>query len=367
MKKTKLIGALAILATASTLLLTGCPKPTDNPGKSDPIENPDTPDVPDTPDTPDVPDTPDTPDVPETPDTPDTPDTGLIATGSIVKTYFSADWSNEFAGTAVIEDGKIIVNIPEATTQEWQAQVFLSTNGSVAADTCYDVSYVITPSVGLGRYTVKFDEVAQMVYENKLTADAEKTEHFYIKPTGAVENITFIFDFGGNAAQSIEIAELAITEITQEAYDELTYVPPVSGTTNEVLFAQDADSITDALADGLEGWWGTCTYETDTVDGYTVKKCSADVAGGCFGIYVATPVVYKAGAKVQVTAKSSANFKLKPVDPDVEYVIEVTPDEWTTTTFSLGDADGTMEKIGVIVTEAGQVVYISDLRIIDNE
>lgn len=55
MKKIKLIGALAIFATASTLLFTGCPKEPEepvNPGQSDPVDNPEDPEGNDDPEKP---------------------------------------------------------------------------------------------------------------------------------------------------------------------------------------------------------------------------------------------------------------------------------------------------------------------------
>lgn len=358
MKKTKLISAVAIMLAAGSMLFTSCDflnPPEDN--KTEQGGNQDD----------------------DKKDQDDEKTSGykgeLITELEVSKTYFGPGWAETTEGVeAKVEGNKITYVIPGATYEEWQAQLFLSTNGCVESGKYYDVSYTLTPSAALARYTFKFDSDAEMVYKNNLTAEAAaKVEHFYINPTEPVENITFVYDFGGNAAAvTVEIADLKLKEITKDEYDTATYVPPVSGTKNEVLFAQNTDDVTVALNDALEAWWdnGTgLTYVTDTETfaGLTVKKCSAGVAGGCFGIVLSTPVTFKAGAKLQMDVYSAENFKVKPVEPDAEREITVTPNEWTTVTADLGDKDGTLTKFGIIVTEADQLIYIKDVRIIDNE
>lgn len=142
-------------------------------------------------------------------------------------------------GWAQIDDPKytqtgnnFVVTLPEATTDQWQAQMHLEISPAVtlSADKTYDFSVILTSTTKHPGVTVKVqqngdDNVYIDMQRVALDANEPKCVWFSNKDGVDISNLKFALDFGGNEAN---------TEITIESFvlkdhanDDGTEVPAV--------------------------------------------------------------------------------------------------------------------------------------------
>lgn len=108
------------------------------------------------------------------------------------------------------------------------------------------------------------------------------------------------------------------------------------------------------------GWYGTWSYEI--VDGNIV---STGAANGCYGISGFTPIPFKEGAKLEVTYKSTKDWAIKPVAPEVETALTAS-DDFTTVEVSLGAASN-LTTVGIVHKADDSTITISSIKVVDNE
>lgn len=142
-------------------------------------------------------------------------------------------------GWALIDDPKytyqdraFVVTLPEATTDQWMAQMHVELDKAIAlpADKAYDFSVILTSTTKHPGVTVKLQQKGddgKHICEQRVALDANEPKCFWFSNVQGVDitDLKFAFDFGGNEAN---------TEITLESFvlkdhanDDGTIVPDI--------------------------------------------------------------------------------------------------------------------------------------------
>ncbi len=118
--------------------------------------------------------------------------------------YYAPGWAQIDDPTFTVDNGKYTVELPEATSDQWQAQVLLTTDIPGEAETAYDFSCKMLAKKDIKGVTVKFTDASSddnylFVNRYDLTAGTE----YQVKvpavtlPKGAAAAMKLVFDFGG--------------------------------------------------------------------------------------------------------------------------------------------------------------------------
>ena len=122
--------------------------------------------------------------------------------------YYAPGWS-QIADPVVEEDGNnYVISLPEATTDQWQAQVAFHTDMTSTAAKTYDFQCILTSNQDHPGVTVKLvlsgggdnDNVFYFADRHPLKADEEYVYRMAGMPGIDMDKISLFFDFGGNAA-----------------------------------------------------------------------------------------------------------------------------------------------------------------------
>ena len=144
---------------------------------------------------------------PEQPEFDPTAGTNLWATMTVEEMfyYYAPGWA-QIADPEVTQDGgSFTISLPEATTDQWQAQVAFKTDLSSSADKKYDFYCVLQSNNDLPGVTIKLvktgdDNTFYFADRHQVTA-YEDYEYAVSGMDGIdMEKISLFFDFGGNPA-----------------------------------------------------------------------------------------------------------------------------------------------------------------------
>ena len=122
--------------------------------------------------------------------------------------YYAPGWA-QIADPAVEEDGNsYVISLPEATTDQWQAQVAFHTDMTSSAAKTYDFQCVLTSNQDHPGVTIKLvlsgggdnDNIFYFADRHSLKADEEYVYRMADMPGIDMDKISLFFDFGGNAA-----------------------------------------------------------------------------------------------------------------------------------------------------------------------
>lgn len=113
-----------------------------------------------------------------------------------------------------LNNGAYMLNLPAATSEQWQCQVLLDTDISTQQGTNYDFSLVLFSSKDHPGVTVKLTDSHddnKYYFAEKVKLVANKTKCFYKTNLEGknIDNIKLVVDFGGNLSDS----EVAIDRI----------------------------------------------------------------------------------------------------------------------------------------------------------
>lgn len=176
--------------------------------------------------------------------------------------YYAPGWA-QIDAPEVEQDGRTYtVNLPQATTDQWQAQMKIFTNLSTSADKTYDFYCVLNSSNDHPGVTVKLTKTGDdgsfyFADRHVLTAYEDYVYQMVGMAGIDMEKMTLVFDFGGCAAGTeITISDIIIRE-SQSAPAPEPEPTPGEFTPGAQLDLLDA-------ADVLPGTW---TWEAST-DGH---------------------------------------------------------------------------------------------------
>lgn len=173
-------------------------------------------------------------------------------------TFFYAPGWAQIADPAYTFDGDAYtVTLPEATTDQRQAQMHIATDISLNEGESYDGSFIFTASQDINNVTLKIhpngdDDDAHSFFPNQkinLTAGEPCTFWFSdLTAAVAMNNIVFTLDFGGNPA-GIEITVENFV-IKSHANDDGTELPELPSVPEPTWVAVDSP----------DNLWSGCTY-----------------------------------------------------------------------------------------------------------
>ena len=122
--------------------------------------------------------------------------------------YYAPGWS-QIADPGFADNGdNYVITLPEATTDQWQAQVAFHTDMTSSADKTYDFQVVLNSTLDHPGVTIKFvlsgggdnDNIYYFADRHPLTAYEDYVYRMENMPGIDMDKISLFFDFGGNAA-----------------------------------------------------------------------------------------------------------------------------------------------------------------------
>lgn len=167
-------------------------------------------------------------------------------------TFFYAPGWSQIADPAYSFDGDAYtVTLPEATTDQLQAQMHIGTDICLAEGNHYDGSVIFTSNVDIKSATLKIhsdgddDDAHSFFPAEKITLTAGEPRCFWFSDLPAavdMNNVVFTLDFGGNPAGAEIIIENVVLKDHQ--YDDGTVLPELPAVGEPVwVDAQSADNL----------------------------------------------------------------------------------------------------------------------------
>ncbi len=135
--------------------------------------------------------------------------------------YYAPGWSQIADPEVKVDGSTITVTLPEATTDQWQAQVAFHTDISTSADKLYDFRVTFFSNKEHPGVTFKCvlsgggdnDNVFYMAERLKLTEYEDETYSWIGLPGIDMDKMSIFLDFGGNAAGTeVQIKDIIIQE-----------------------------------------------------------------------------------------------------------------------------------------------------------
>lgn len=144
--------------------------------------------------------------------------------------YYAPGWQQLGNPSWRLNNGAYMLNLPAATSEQWQCQVLLDTDIQTIQNKQYDFSLVLFSSKDHPGVTVKLTDKtddALTYFVEKVDLKANTTNCFYKSgfPGKNIANIKLVLDFGGNISDS----EVAIDRIVLKEHfnDDGTVLPNV--------------------------------------------------------------------------------------------------------------------------------------------
>ncbi len=151
--------------------------------------------------------------------------------------YYAPGWSQLPDPSYTYDGDAWTVTLPEATTDQWQAQMHIGSNINLTEGTSYDGSFIFTATKDIKNVTLKIhpdgdDDDAHSFFCNQkinLTAGEPCTFWFSdLKAAVPMNNIVFTLDFGGNPAGIDVTVENFV--LKEHANDDGTVLPELPAT-----------------------------------------------------------------------------------------------------------------------------------------
>ncbi len=158
----------------------------------------------------------------------------LTAKKEIKSFFYAPGWAQIADPEHSFNGDAFSVRLPEATTDQWQAQIHIGTDICLQQGEHYDGSFIYTSNVDINAAVLKIhpdgdDDDAHSFFPNakiKLTAGEPVTFWFSdLEAAVDMNNVVFTLDFGGNPAG----AEITIENfvLKNHKYDDGTVLPEV--------------------------------------------------------------------------------------------------------------------------------------------
>ena len=144
--------------------------------------------------------------------------------------WYAPGWSQIDDPETVQTGAEYALSLPEATTEQWQAQFFIVPSAPVVltADKNYDFSVIVNTNKDLPGLTLKLTDVDSdnnFLFTEREKMPAGETIYYLtdLKGIDAPNGVKMVFDFGGNAAGT----EVSLARITlkDHAVDDGTVLP----------------------------------------------------------------------------------------------------------------------------------------------
>lgn len=135
--------------------------------------------------------------------------------------YYAPGWAQVGEPSWRLNNGAYMMNLPSATSEQWQCQVLFDTNVSTYENQNYDFSVVLFSSKDHPGVTVKLtdkDNDQLTYFQKKVELKSNTTKCFYESGFQGknIENVKLVIDFGGNLSDS----EVAIDRIVLKKHSD---------------------------------------------------------------------------------------------------------------------------------------------------
>lgn len=170
--------------------------------------------------------------------------------------YYAPGWNQAPNPSCSFDGDAYVIGLPQATTDQWQAQMFLPTNMALEAGKTYDGSIIFTSTKDHPHVTWKVCEDGNddnvLYYNAALALKAGEPVCYWFSNQPCVAGmpkLKVVFDFGGNA----ENTEITIENfvIKDHANDDGTVLPDAPTTPEPTWVAVNSD----------ENLWKNATYK----------------------------------------------------------------------------------------------------------
>lgn len=142
--------------------------------------------------------------------------------------YYAPGWSQIADPSWSVEGTGYKVPLPSATTDQWQAQMLISTDMSSTSESTYDFSVILTSNTDHPGVTVKLTQDGDdgnFFFEEKVSLVAGEPKCFWKSDMPGIDapSLKMVFDFGGNADNT----EITVEDIVfkNHADDDGTVIP----------------------------------------------------------------------------------------------------------------------------------------------
>lgn len=148
--------------------------------------------------------------------------------------YYAPGWAQIADPSCSFDGDTFTLTLPEATTEQWQAQMHVGTNISLPEGEHYDGSIIFTTSQDINNITVKIhpdgddDDSHSFFMQQKINVTAGEPKAFFFTDLPAavdMNNIVYTFDFGGNPAGIEVIIENIV--LKKHSDDDGTVLPEI--------------------------------------------------------------------------------------------------------------------------------------------
>jgi hypothetical protein len=140
--------------------------------------------------------------------------------------YYAPGWSQIADPEVSLVDDTYTVNLTSATYEQWQAQMWLDTDISTTSTNNYDFSVVLNSSTDMAAALIKLykrGDDSNPYFDPRITLTANEDYKFSMTdmPGKDIENLSLLFDFGGNAAGTVvKISDIVLKVHESEGDDD---------------------------------------------------------------------------------------------------------------------------------------------------
>lgn len=144
--------------------------------------------------------------------------------------YYAPGWSQIADPETEQKGSEYTLTLPEATSDQWQAQFFIipETPVVLTADKNYDYSVIVNTTDPIPGLTLKLTDVGDdgnFLFTERVAFPAGETVYYLtdLKGIDAPNGVKMVFDFGGNAAGTV--VSLSRIVVKDHAIDDGTVLP----------------------------------------------------------------------------------------------------------------------------------------------
>ena len=296
--------------------------------------------------------------------------------------WYAPGW-NQIADPGFTANGNdYTVFLPEATTDQWQAQMaFKTTNISTSADHNYDFSCILNSDKDLNGVTVKLvweghDDVFYFADRIDLKAGQDYIFWKSDMPGIDMDHVSLFFDFGGcQAATTVNIYNIVLKD---HANDDGTVLPVTPDTpTVDWVDVNSADNLGAGFntAGTMGFWWADAGWQQiadptfSFANGvYTIKADNATVSEWQAQCSITgVPLHIEKGQAYDVRVTINTNMELGRATVKVNKDPDVTNDPNTLCykgDFALEDGENVLEFIGVVAKNGEEEIEFDQGKII---
>ena len=158
--------------------------------------------------------------------------------------YYAPGWTQIGDPSYTAIEGGFTVSLTEATSEQWQAQMFINTDMATVSSSNYDFSVIISSTTDHPVVTVKLtdpNDAESYYFAERVSLTANEPLCYWKSDMQGkdISNLQLVLDFGGNQASTDITVESIV--LKDHANDDGTVVPEVDDTPEPAWVDVDSD------------------------------------------------------------------------------------------------------------------------------